>query len=31
VLVEFTPHSGDEILRDGKWAADWTPAEATAD
>lgn len=29
VLVEFTVHSGDEILRDGNWAADWTPAEAS--
>jgi phenylpyruvate tautomerase PptA (4-oxalocrotonate tautomerase family) len=31
VLVEFTPHSGEEILRDGNWAAEWTPAEATAE
>jgi hypothetical protein len=30
VLVEFTLHTGDEILRDGNWAAEWTPAEATA-
>jgi len=30
VLVEFTVHSGDEILRDGEWAGDWTAAEATA-
>jgi phenylpyruvate tautomerase PptA (4-oxalocrotonate tautomerase family) len=29
VLVEFTVHTGDEILRDGKWAGDWTAAEAT--
>jgi phenylpyruvate tautomerase PptA (4-oxalocrotonate tautomerase family) len=29
VLVEFTVHAGDEILRDGKWAGDWTAAEAT--
>jgi len=29
VLVEFTVHRGDEILRDGNWAADWTPAEAS--
>jgi phenylpyruvate tautomerase PptA (4-oxalocrotonate tautomerase family) len=29
VLVEFTVHTGDEILRDGKWAGDWTDAEAT--
>jgi phenylpyruvate tautomerase PptA (4-oxalocrotonate tautomerase family) len=28
VLVEFTVHSGEEILRDGEWAADWTAAEA---
>ena len=28
VMVEFTPHPGEEILRDGNWAADWTPAEA---
>jgi phenylpyruvate tautomerase PptA (4-oxalocrotonate tautomerase family) len=27
VLVEFTPHVGEEIYRDGKWVADWTPAE----
>jgi hypothetical protein len=30
VLVEFTVHAGDEILRDGQWAGDWTDAEATA-
>ena len=30
VLVEFTPHVGEEIYRDGKWVADWTPEEATA-
>ena len=29
VLVEFTVHSGDEILRDSEWAADWTAAEAS--
>jgi phenylpyruvate tautomerase PptA (4-oxalocrotonate tautomerase family) len=29
VLVEFTVHTGDEILRDGNWAGDWTEAEAT--
>jgi hypothetical protein len=29
-MVEFTEHSGDEILRDGEWAADWTPAEAAS-
>jgi phenylpyruvate tautomerase PptA (4-oxalocrotonate tautomerase family) len=28
VLVEFTPHVGEEIYRDGKWVADWTPEEA---
>ena len=28
VIVEFTPHRGEEILRDGHWVADWTPAEA---
>ena len=28
VMVEFTPHLGEEILRDGDWAAEWTPAEA---
>src|SRR5262249_54273548 len=28
VLVEFTVHSGDEMLRDGEWAGDWTSAEA---
>ena len=31
VLVEFTPHNGDEMLRDGNWVAEWTPAEAMAD
>jgi hypothetical protein len=29
VLVEFTVHTGDEILREGEWANDWTPAEAS--
>ena len=28
VTVEFTPHAGEEILRDGNWTGDWTPAEA---
>ena len=28
VMVEFTQRPGEEILRDGNWAADWTPAEA---
>src|SRR6201996_1533394 len=28
VLVEFTPHVGEEIYRDGKWVKDWTPEEA---
>jgi hypothetical protein len=28
VLVEFSVHSGDEMLRDGEWAGDWTAAEA---
>ena len=27
-MVEFTPHAGEEILRDGNWAGDWTPARA---
>jgi hypothetical protein len=30
VLVEFTPHVGDEMLRDGNWVADWTSDEAVA-
>jgi len=30
VLVEFTVHTADEILRDGEWTNDWTPAEASA-
>jgi hypothetical protein len=30
VLVEFTIHSGDEMLRDGDWAGEWTEAEASA-
>ncbi len=29
VLVEFTPHTGEEMLRDGNWVTDWTPAERT--
>jgi hypothetical protein len=29
VLVEFTVHSGDEILRDGERAGEWTAAEAS--
>jgi hypothetical protein len=29
-MIEFTPHSGEEIVRDGNWAADWTPSEAAA-
>lgn len=28
VLVEFTPHDGNEMFRDGNWVADWGPAEA---
>jgi len=27
VMVEFTEHSGDQMLRDGKWSPDWTPEE----
>ncbi|WP_158807349.1 hypothetical protein [Beijerinckia sp. L45] len=30
VLVEFTPHVGAEIYRDGKWVADWSPDENAA-
>jgi hypothetical protein len=30
VLVEFTVHTGEEILRDGKWTGDWTDAEGSA-
>ena len=30
VLVEFTVHTGDEMLRDGEWAGEWTAAEASA-
>jgi phenylpyruvate tautomerase PptA (4-oxalocrotonate tautomerase family) len=29
VLIEFTPHVGEEIYRDGKWVADWTPEEGS--
>jgi hypothetical protein len=29
VLVEFTPHTGDEMLRDGNWVTDWIPSERT--
>ena len=28
VMVEFTPHRGEEILRDGNWTGDWTLDEA---
>ena len=30
VLVEFTVHTGDEILREGEWAGEWTAAEASS-
>ena len=30
VLVEFTVHTGDEMLRDGEWTGDWDAAEASA-
>ena len=30
VLVEFTAHDGDEMLRDDNWVADWTPTERTS-
>ena len=30
VLVEFTVHRGDEMLRNGEWAGDWSAAEAGA-
>jgi hypothetical protein len=30
VFVEFTPHDGEEMLRDGNWVADWTSDEAVA-
>ena len=30
VFVEFTVHTGDELLRDGRWAGEWTAAEASA-
>ena len=30
VLVEFTVHTGDEILRDGAGAGEWTHAEASS-
>jgi phenylpyruvate tautomerase PptA (4-oxalocrotonate tautomerase family) len=30
VMVEFTPHAGHEIYRDGNWVGDWTPAEGVA-
>src|SRR5215472_15676107 len=28
VMVEFTPHAGDELPRGGNGTADWTPDEA---
>ena len=30
VFVEFTPHVGEAMLRDGNWVADWTSDEAVA-
>jgi phenylpyruvate tautomerase PptA (4-oxalocrotonate tautomerase family) len=30
VMVEFTSHTGDEILRDGEWTGEWTAAESSA-
>ena len=30
VFVEFTVHTGGEMLRDGEWAGEWTAAEASA-
>jgi hypothetical protein len=30
VFVEFTVHAGDEMLRDGDRAGEWTAAEALA-
>lgn len=29
VLVEFTVHTGDEMLRDGQWVSEWNAAEAS--
>jgi hypothetical protein len=29
-MVEFTPHAGEEMLRDGNWVAEWNSAEAVA-
>ena len=31
VMVEFTLHTGHEIVRDGSWVKDWTPDEAVSD
>jgi phenylpyruvate tautomerase PptA (4-oxalocrotonate tautomerase family) len=30
VLVEFTPHVGEEMYRDGEWVSDWAVEEANA-
>ena len=30
IFVEFTPHVGDEMYRDGDWVADWSAVEAEA-
>jgi|SRR5271163_4060571 len=30
VFAEFTVHAGDEMVRAGDWAGDWTDAEASA-
>jgi phenylpyruvate tautomerase PptA (4-oxalocrotonate tautomerase family) len=31
VLVEFTVHADDEMLRDGDWAGEWTAAEVSVE
>lgn len=28
LAIEFTQHLGDEMFRDGRFASDWSPAEA---
>lgn len=27
ILIEFTPHDGNEMYRDGDWAGEWSPSE----
>jgi phenylpyruvate tautomerase PptA (4-oxalocrotonate tautomerase family) len=30
VTIEFTEHSGEQIVRDGEWVGEWSPAETAS-